>query len=79
MFESLFLNIDFQKEVSHYRKFIFQIKLSTQNVIKRGFVTERTKTKDIVKEHRSYCDVEKELKNFKGITLAYVTPVSKKK
>ncbi|CAD5111391.1 DgyrCDS705 [Dimorphilus gyrociliatus] len=32
------------------------------------------KTKDIVKEYRSYCDVERELKNFKGLTLGYVTP-----
>lgn len=50
--------------------------LSSVNVIDRGLVTEKLKSKDIIKEHASYCDREREVKHFPGVTLAYVTPVS---
>lgn len=50
------------------------VKLSDKNVIDRGLVTENVKSKDITKEHRSYCDTEREIKQFDGDTLAYVTP-----
>ena len=53
-----------------------QVKLSAKNVIDRGLVTDSPKSKDILKEHKSYCDVEREVKHFSGQTLAYVTPVS---
>ncbi len=52
-----------------------QVKLSTENVVKRGLVTESVKAKDILKEHQAFCDVEREIKHFPGDTLAYVTPV----
>ena len=55
---------------------MFQVKLSTENVIQRNLVTEELNVKDIVKEHASYCDVEREIKHFQGTTLGYVTPVS---
>jgi hypothetical protein len=45
------------------------------NVRDRGLVTEKLKSKDIIKEHASYCDRDREVKHFPGITLAYVTPV----
>ncbi|ELU10805.1 hypothetical protein CAPTEDRAFT_174783 [Capitella teleta] len=49
-------------------------KLSAKNVLDRGLVTEHVKSKDILKDHQSYCDVEREVKHFSGPTLAYVTP-----
>ncbi|GAB1603090.1 chitinase domain-containing protein 1-like [Argonauta hians] len=49
-------------------------KLSDKTVIQRGLVTEQVKAKDIVKEHSIYCDTRREVKNFRGETLAYVTP-----
>ncbi|KAL5015362.1 hypothetical protein ScPMuIL_009632 [Solemya velum] len=49
-------------------------KLSDQNVIGRGLVQEDAKSKDILKEHKAYCDREREVKVFQGDTLAYVTP-----
>jgi len=48
--------------------------LTTENVVKRGLVVEKVKATDIIKEHKSYCDLEREVKHFKGISLAYVTP-----
>lgn len=51
-----------------------KVKLSGQSVIARGLVTENAKAKDITKEHKAYCDVEREVKQFQGETLAYVTP-----
>nr|UCK81485.1 chitinase-like protein 2 [Arenicola marina] len=51
-----------------------KVLLSTQNVVERGLVTESLKAKDILKEYKSYCDVEREVKHFKGETLGYVTP-----
>ncbi|ESO08732.1 hypothetical protein HELRODRAFT_74077, partial [Helobdella robusta] len=44
------------------------------NVYQRGLVAKNVKASDILKDHSSYCDVEKEVKKFDGITLAYVTP-----
>ena len=41
----------------------------------RDLVSTKVKAKDIVKEHRAFCEVERELKHFSGETLAYVTPV----
>lgn len=54
----------------------FVLQLSAKNVDDRGLVTTTPKSKDILKEHQSYCDVEREVKHFPGQTLAYVTPVS---
>ncbi|XP_062597391.1 chitinase domain-containing protein 1-like, partial [Saccostrea cucullata] len=51
-----------------------EIKLSSVNVIDRGLVTEKVKSTDIIKEHASYCDRDREVKHFPGVTLAYVTP-----
>ncbi|XP_061184331.1 chitinase domain-containing protein 1-like [Saccostrea echinata] len=51
-----------------------EVKLSSVNVVDRGLVTEKLKSKDIIKEHASYCDRDREVKHFPGITLAYVTP-----
>ncbi|XP_069140401.1 chitinase domain-containing protein 1-like [Argopecten irradians] len=50
------------------------VEYSSQNVFDRDLVTENIKIKDILKEHKAYCDVEKEIKRFPGKTLAYVTP-----
>ncbi|XP_060072967.1 chitinase domain-containing protein 1-like [Ylistrum balloti] len=47
---------------------------SSKNVFDRDLVTEDIKIKDILREHKAYCDVEKEIKRFPGKTLAYVTP-----
>lgn len=44
----------------------------------RGLVTNDVKAKDVIKEHGSYCEVEKEIKQFTGDVLAYVTPVRNK-
>lgn len=52
-----------------------QPKLSDQNVVGRGLVQEDAKSKDILKEHKAYCDTGREVKVFQGETLAYVTPV----
>ena len=50
--------------------------LSTENVVQRKLVTEKPDVKDIIKEHASYCELEREIKHFPGATLGYVTPVS---
>lgn len=34
------------------------------------------KWKEIVTEHMAYCEPEKDVKQFEGETLGYVTPVS---
>lgn len=47
---------------------------ATESVFSRGLVSETVKTTDILKEYKSYCDVEREVKQFKATTLAYVTP-----
>ena len=52
------------------------MKFSSVNVVDRGLVTEKIRSKDVIKEHASYCDVDQGVKHFPGITLAYVTPVS---
>ena len=43
--------------------------------MKRGLVSEKVKATEIVKEHQTYCDTEREIKHFAAETLAYVTPV----
>ncbi|XP_050392427.1 chitinase domain-containing protein 1 [Patella vulgata] len=48
--------------------------LSQTSVIERDLVNEKIKWKDIVKEHASYCETEKDAKKFKGLSLGYVTP-----
>lgn len=52
-----------------------QIQPAVENVVKRGLVTASVKATDVVREHQSYCDIEREMKQFQGDTLAYVTPV----
>lgn len=42
----------------------------------RGLVSASVKATDISREYQSYCDIEREVKQFQGETLAYVTPVS---
>ena len=50
--------------------------MSTENVVQRNLVTEKPNVKDIIRDHASYCELEKEIKHFPGATLGYVTPVS---
>lgn len=50
--------------------------MADRNVIDRGLVTTNPKVKDIIKEHTLYFDRDREVKNFEGETLAFVTPVS---
>ena len=45
-------------------------------MVKRGLVTKTVKATEIVKEHQTYCDTEREIKHFPAEILAYVTPVS---
>ena len=45
-------------------------------MVKRGLVSTKVKATEIVKEHQTYCDTEREIKHFAAETLAYVTPVS---
>ena len=45
----------------------------SKNVLERKLVVEKVNTKLIVKEHKSYA-LDTTKKNFKGDTLAYVTP-----
>ncbi|XP_048758393.2 chitinase domain-containing protein 1-like isoform X2 [Ostrea edulis] len=66
--ETTLSKTDKKKERPH------EVKLSSVNVRDRGLVTEKLKSKDIIKEHSSYCDRDREVKHFPGITLAYVTP-----
>lgn len=51
-----------------------QKKPATENVQQRGLVSASVKATDIVRHHQSYCDIEREVKQFRGETLAYVTP-----
>ena len=39
-------------------------------------MSEAPRAKDIVKENKVYCDIEKEVRHFNGGTLGYVTPVT---
>ena len=52
------------------------LEVSDSNVLDRDLVTTKPKLKDIVKEHALYFDRDREVKNFEGDVLAYVTPVS---
>jgi len=45
-------------------------------VVKRGLVSDKVKATEILKEHQTYCDTEREIKHFASESLAYVTPVS---
>ena len=54
----------------------FQVNFASTNALQRGLVAESVKSKDIVKEHKNYCDYDREQKYFHGSTLGYVTPVS---
>lgn len=49
-------------------------KLASKNVLDRNLVSETISVKEILKEHKLYCDAEREIKHFTGDTLAYVTP-----
>lgn len=51
-----------------------KIQPALENVVKRGLVTKAVKATDVVREHQSFCDIEREMKQFQGDTLAYVTP-----
>ncbi|ESO82099.1 hypothetical protein LOTGIDRAFT_135362 [Lottia gigantea] len=48
--------------------------LSDETVDERGLVKEKIKWKDITKEHASYCVASKDIKQFSGNVLGYVTP-----
>ncbi|WAR17282.1 CHID1-like protein [Mya arenaria] len=50
------------------------VALSVKTVAERGLVRNEVKWKEIVSEHSAYCDLAKELKQFEGETLGYVTP-----
>ncbi|CAH1774190.1 unnamed protein product [Owenia fusiformis] len=50
------------------------VAITTDSVVKRNLVTPSPKVKDILGQHKEYCEIEKEIKKFKGTTLAYVTP-----
>ena len=52
------------------------MKLSTENVLDRGLVSQSIKAKEVLSAHKSYCDIEREVKHFDKLTLGYVTPVS---
>jgi len=57
---------------------LFQPKtsVSDKTVEERGLVKTDVKWKEIVSEHASYCDLTRELSQFDGEVLGYVTPVS---
>ncbi|XP_064652305.1 chitinase domain-containing protein 1-like [Lineus longissimus] len=50
------------------------VKLSKETVTERGLVNEAIKSREILKEYKSYSDVKKDIKHFEGPTLAYITP-----
>lgn len=47
------------------------------NVMSRDLIKSEHRPSDILKEHSRYCELEREVRHFKGPVLAYVTPVSK--
>lgn len=53
-----------------------KVEPTVTTVTDRGLVTEKPKWKDIVANHQLYSTAHKDVKNFAGITLGYVTPVS---
>lgn len=65
-----------QEHCGSNRMSAFQVQVATDNVRKRGLVAEQMKFKDVLKEHKAYCETEREIKHFDGQTLAYVTPAS---
>jgi len=50
------------------------LEVADSNVVDRGLVTKKPRIKDIIKEHSQYFDRDREMKNFEGEILAYVTP-----
>ena len=48
------------------------------NVVTRNLIQEEHRPSDILREHYRYCELEREIRHFKGPVLAYVTPVSLK-
>ena len=63
-------------ELFNYSIIIYQqVNFADTNALNRGLVTEDVKAKDIVKENKNFCDLEREQKYFRGATLGYVTPV----
>ncbi|XP_012935623.1 chitinase domain-containing protein 1 [Aplysia californica] len=51
-----------------------KVEVADKNVVDRGLVSITPKAKDIIKEHSLYFDRDREVKNFEGEILAYVTP-----
>ncbi|BFZ17595.1 hypothetical protein BsWGS_20634 [Bradybaena similaris] len=51
-----------------------KIEVTDRNVVDRGLAATNPKVKDIIKEHSLHFDRDREVKNFEGETLAYVTP-----
>jgi hypothetical protein len=53
-----------------------QEQTAVTTVIERGLVTEKPKWKEIVSNHVLYSSKHNTVKNFAGMSLGYVTPVS---
>ncbi|XP_059139701.1 chitinase domain-containing protein 1-like [Physella acuta] len=51
-----------------------KVEVADKNVVDRGLVTKSLTIRDIIREHSLYFDRDREVKNFEGETLAYVTP-----
>lgn len=52
-----------------------QVTLANESVKARGLVVEEVKYKDVIAEHKRYWQSGNSTKNFRGISLGYVTPV----
>ncbi|XP_070534735.1 chitinase domain-containing protein 1-like [Ptychodera flava] len=50
------------------------VKLSDKTVEERGLIVDNPKAKEIIKEFQNYCDKKKNVKQFEGEVLGYVTP-----
>lgn len=46
------------------------------NVVNRDLIKAEHTPSDVLREHYRYCELEREIRHFKGPVLAYVTPVS---
>ncbi|CAL1533105.1 unnamed protein product [Lymnaea stagnalis] len=51
-----------------------KVEIADKNVVDRGLVTINPTIREILREHSQYFDRDREVKNFEGETLAYVTP-----
>ncbi|XP_013064412.1 chitinase domain-containing protein 1-like [Biomphalaria glabrata] len=51
-----------------------KVEVADKNVVDRGLVSVNPSIRDIIREHSLYFDRDREVKNFEGETLAYVTP-----